>query len=650
MKTYVIETNGQLEGGLLQREWQLTNGTGAFAASTVLGCNTRRYHSLLNAAVVPPVGRINTIARVGEIFRLDGRDEMLETSVNVFGGNRIHPRGYQYLRRFELDHSARWMYDVAGVSVRKEMILVRGRNVSVLRYRVEPNGHRVRMELLPFVALRDFHALRRGKSPEIRSLTDPDGCTVAQAGLKAVVHCDAGRFVPGEDWWLDHVLPVETERGQDDVEDLFVPGRWVLDIDGPTTLHVTISAEPVEPLDFDAEFARRMAVETASRTLPDRQPSDTVRRLIASADDFIVARRKPSGEAGVTVIAGYPWFADWGRDTMISLPGLFLCTGRYAEAASVLGVFAEYISRGMIPNRFNDYTNEPEYNTVDASLWFIHACFEYRRCSGDEQTFRDVLLPACHKIIAGYRGGTRYGIAMDPSDGLITQGDASTQLTWMDAKCDGIAFTPRQGKPVEINALWYHALCLMGEFDDAIAGLAPMVRESFPRTFFLSPYRGCADVVHGQFRDVSIRPNQVFAASLPNSALSVEQQKAVVEVVRRELLTPVGLRTLAPGDPKFCPTFTGPQMQRDAAYHNGTIWPWPIGHFLDAYLRVHRRSPEAVEQARQWLQPLIDHLANDACIGSISEVFEASTLRPAGCYAQAWSVAEVLRLAMDLGM
>jgi predicted glycogen debranching enzyme len=411
-------------------------------------------------------------------------------------------------------------------------------------------------------------------------------------------------------------------------------------------VQIDVSVAPLEgQIDFDASLKRRSAA------LPKvKGVSETVQRLVDSANDFIVARKKPNGEPGVTVIAGYPWFADWGRDTMISLPGLFLCTKRYAEAAAVLGVFAEYISMGMIPNRFNDYTNEPEYNTVDASLWFVHACFEYRTGAGDEKTFREVLLPACRKIIEGYRGGTRYGIGMDPADGLITQGDASTQLTWMDAKCDGIAFTPRQGKPVEINALWYHALCLMSEFDQDLAPLAARVRESFPATFYLSPFRGCADVVNGQFRDASIRPNQIFAVSLPNCALDDEQQRAVVEVVSRELLTPVGLRTLAPSDPKFCPTFTGPAMRRDAAYHNGTIWPWPIGHFLDAYLKVNNRSPESVEQARAWLRPLIAHSAGDACIGSISEVFEASTLRPAGCYAQAWSVAEVLRLALALDM
>jgi predicted glycogen debranching enzyme len=266
--------------------------------------------------------------------------------------------------------------------------------------------------------------------------------------------------------------------------------------------------------------------------------------------------------------------------------------------------------------------------------------------SGDDRTFNETLLPACKKIIDGYSRGTRFNIRME-SDGLITQGDPTTQLTWMDAKMGDTAFTPREGKPVEINALWYHALVLMGE-----SATAAKVKENFTKAFWISPFRGLADVVSNDGRrDMSIRPNQIFAASLPNSPLNEDQQRAVVEVVRRELLTPMGLRTLAIGDPKFCPMYRGDQRSRDCAYHNGTVWPWPIGAYLDAYLRVNKRSPQSIEQAKQWLAPLIEHLNTTGCIGSISEIFEATPPhRPAGCFAQAWSIAEVLRLATELGM
>jgi len=644
MRPYVIQTHGQL-ARFIDREFLLTNGTGAFAGSTIVGCNTRRYHSLLMAATVPPVGRIATVNRIGEILRLDGKRDMLELSINQFPGtNNFHPRGEQYLTRFELDHTARWFYDVDGVRVRKELQLLWQRNVAVIRYQIDPAGRRVQMELLPFVALRDFHALRRGKTA-LEVAVDSTGCTVADGSQRVHLRCDAGQFFQMSDWWTDHVLAVETERGQDDREDLFVPGRWAIEIEGATTLQVSIGLEPTEAINFDQELARRRA---AVPILPGA--SETVERLAMSASDFVVARKKPDGSPGVTVIAGYPWFADWGRDTMISLPGLLLSTGRHEQAASVLSVFAQYVSKGMIPNRFNDYTNEPEYNTVDASLWFVHAAFEYLRATRDSATFEKTLLPACRDIPAGFRDGTRYGIRMDPADGLITQGDPSTQLTWMDAKCNGVAFTPRQGKPVEINALWYHALRLMSAHDASAGQLADRVLGSFAPAFFVGAQRGCADVVDGESRDLAIRRNHIFAVSLANSPLDEGQQRTVVEVVRSELLTTMGLKTLSARDAKYKSRFTGAQVVRDEAYHNGTVWPWPIGAFLDAYLKVNNRSDPAKQQARAWLKPLLDHLCHDGCIGSISEVFEAGTLRPAGCCAQAWSVAEVLRLAIDLEM
>jgi len=330
---------------------------------------------------------------------------------------------------------------------------------------------------------------------------------------------------------------------------------------------------------------------------------------------------------------------------MISLPGLLLTTGRYEEARQVLTLFASYVSDGMIPNRFDDYTNEPSYNTVDASLWFIHACYRYLDATKDRATFEKSLLPACRAIVKGYREGTRFHIKMDPADGLISQGDEKTQLTWMDGKCGDVAFTPRHGKPVEINALWYNALVYMSENE-----LANKVRESFVKAFWISPYRGLADVVDGGTKDLSIRPNQIFAASLPNSPLNVEQQLAVIEVVRRELLTPMGLRTLAAGDPKYHGKYIGDQWHRDEAYHNGTVWPWPLGAFLEAYLKSHQRSSNAIEQAKAWLAPLLKNM-EEGCIGQIAEIYEGDAPhRRVGCFAQAWSVAEVLRIAVELGM
>jgi predicted glycogen debranching enzyme len=465
------------------------------------------------------------------------------------------------------------------------------------------------------------------------------------------VAADAGAFEPAADWWYGHVYPIEADRGLDDAEDLFTPGRFVTEAPAGKvrlTIWASIDPEPAAALpDWDVEL-RHVREARGDFALPGGQyTTPAVRRLVRAASDFVVDRRATDGSAGTTVIAGYPWFADWGRDTFIALPGLLLTTGRFEQARQVLTVFGQYVDGGMIPNRFDDYTGAPHYNTVDASLWYVHAAFEYARLSGDKGTFGKVLRPACRKIVDGYRDGTgRYGIKMDPADGLIAQGDATTQLTWMDAKCGDHAFTPRQGKPVEINALWYHALVLMGDHE-----LAAKVATGFRAAYWLGSSRGLADgITDDGRRDEKLRPNQIFAVSLPNSPLDAEQQAAVVEVVRKELLTPVGLRTLARNDPAYRGAYRGPQYQRDEAYHNGTIWPWPIGAFLSAYLRVHGRSNEAVDQCREWLRPLLDHSEED-CLGQVAEIFEADEPhRPVGCCAQAWSVAEVLRLAVELGM
>ena len=677
---YSIPTSGQLEPHLSQ-EFILTNGMGAFSFSTVVGCNTRRYHGLLCAATHPPLGRMMALSRIGEILYLDGRtDRMLELAVNQFEGGNVHPRGDRYLRLFELGRTAKWTFDVDGVEVTKELQLVWGQNVVGVRYTVKPKSPRVvRLELLPFVAMRDFHSLRRGADFPFRTVSSGPHAKVEDGRNALHMRANWGEFREKPDWWKNHKYRVESERGQDDSEDLFNPGRFVLEGTGELAVTLWAGLTDPGPREWESELANHPeATRAANRIVPPRGPrgaamraaqgpqpdlataakspaltgalSSTLRRLFRAAADFIVLRNRPDGKAGTTILAGYPWFSDWGRDSMISLPGLLLDTGRFTEACQVLTLFAEYVSEGMIPNRFDDYTNEPSYNTVDASLWFVHAAHEYLAYTKDSKTFQSVLLPACREILRGYRQGTRYNIGMDESDGLIIQGDATTQLTWMDAKMGSTVFTPRQGKAVEINALWYNALRLLGE--DA---LADKVRQNFQKAFYISPYRGLADVVNGRpgayTRDDSIRPNQVFAVSLPHSPLEREQQSAVVEIVRRELLTPFGLRTLAPSAPGYKGRYTGAQWFRDGAYHNGTVWPWLIGAFLEAHLKVNDFSESAEHQARQWLAPLIGHMSDRGCIGQLPELFDGDEpQRPVGTPAQAWSVAEVLRLAAMLDL
>jgi glycogen debranching enzyme len=725
MPLYTIATNGQLYPHLFQ-EWLITNGIGGFASSTVVGCNTRRYHGLLCAATLPPVGRVIALSRVGEILRIDGKAEpTYEFSINQFGG-RFHPRGDQYLQTFELGDFARWEFDVAGVKVVKDAQMRWLTNATGIRYTIDPQGHEFELAILPFVALRDFHSLRHGPNADFKTYSGVKDVAIASGDLSLNLTSDHADWLSQPDWWHGHTYAVEAERGQDSTEELYTPGRFVVKGHGPTTVTLWASTSPLPWPDWEAELTRRretiaemstirpagaakppvsvlisasalasqVAASYASSShgsasqaaasqafpasgspgaslhptpiaagslVPSALASEAVApgasvlaRLAHAANDFIVARRAPDGKPGYTVMAGYPWFADWGRDTMISLPGLLLSTGRFEQAREVLSVFAQYVSEGMIPNRFDDYTNEPSYNTVDASLWFVHAAYEYFRLSGDKATFDATLHPACEAIVAGYQHGTRFHIQMDPADGLVTQGDAGTQLTWMDAKCENVTFTPRQGKAVEINALWYHALKLTGKSE-----LAEKAAASFRKVFWISPFRGLADVYDdghvGQpkppRKDSAIRPNQIFAVSLPNSPLLPEQQSAVVEVVRRELLTPMGLRTLATSDPGYKGRYTGRQFDRDAAYHNGTVWAWLIGPFISAYLKVNHKSEKSVEQARTWLRPLIDGMNTTACIGQISEIFEGEPPhRAVGCFAQAWSVAEVLRVANELGM
>ncbi len=646
---YARETAGRLEP-FDQHEWLLTNGLGGFAMGTVADVPTRRYHGLLVAATVPPVGRIVALSRYLQLLMIDGRRVDFSAARFDSGeGPRLLGEGVSSLRRFALEGEvATWTYDVEGTTIVREVLVCWERNACAVRYTVRRGaahaGGRLSLQVAPFVALRDFHGLLREGQGSFTVDARERGVTTTSGETSLHIEAGAGRFEPALDWWRGFHYAVEADRGLDHTEDLFTPGRFILDVapsdaDAGITLWAGLGELPTP--DWESHRHERIA-----RMAVPAMPTATQARLARAAADFVVSRPQPDGAAGSSVIAGYPWFADWGRDTFISMTGLFLVTGRREQARQVLSTFAEYVSEGMIPNRFNDYTNHPEYNTVDASLWFIHAAHEYASRTRDNATYERVLRPACREIIDGYTRGTRYGIRVDPADGLVTAGDETTQLTWMDARRDGIVFTPRHGKAVEINALWYNALMLLGE-----TGRAEQVRRSFCEAFVDPAGNGLFDVVGPAGPDRAIRPNQVFAVSLPHSPLSREQQLGVVEAVRRELLTPVGLRTLSPRDPKYHPRFEGPIFERDRAYHNGTVWPWLIGGFLDAWLRVHDRSPAAVEQARRWLQPLIDHLGDDGCLGSIAEVFDAAPPhRPAGCCAQAWSVAEALRLAVELGM
>ncbi|TFG45340.1 MAG: hypothetical protein E4H40_08400 [Candidatus Brocadiia bacterium] len=446
------------------------------------------------------------------------------------------------------------------------------------------------------------------------------------------------------------------ERGQDFIEDLWSPGLFKSQIDSPGQIILwadfSSRCNPENLIKADIEILRQEFAEHQTRICAKARNKDIkLRTLYQASDAFITKKNTPDG-VKTTILAGYPWFADWGRDAFISLPGLLLCTSRFEQAKNVLTTFAQTADDGMIPNRFDDYTNTACFNSVDASLWFINSAFEYLKYTEDFQTFEQQLLPTIRWIIDSYYQGTHFDIHAD-EDSLITAGSPDTQLTWMDAKFNGIVFTPRYGKAVEINAMWYNSHCLLAEFyaerDTEAAEhyhrLADKVENSFQQRFWNEQTGYLNDcVLPDGSADSSCRPNQIFAVSLPFSAINDDQQKKVVETVERELLTPFGLRTLSPRDSRYKGIYTGPQSRRDEAYHQGTVWPFLIGGFIAAYLKVNDHSCQARQKCEEFIAPLLRHLTEQDCIGQISEIFDGDPPHhPRGCFAQAWSVAELIR-------
>ena len=649
-----IEFDRHICGNLAEatrREWLETNGIGGFASSTIIGLNTRRYHGLLVAATKPPVGRFVLLSKLEETLVIDGT--RFELSANQYAG-AVHPQGHQYLERFEARPLPHFTYRVDEIEIEKTIFLVQGENTVVARYELGGNTRCANcwLEIRPLIAFRDYHntthandALNRTveQRPHMAAIRPYPDLPTLNFGHNADA-LDAEGF-----WFYKFHYERERERGLDFEEDLYSP--FVLRFDLSKHPCPSIVASLIEHDAAESKALRTRERERRSQIRTEApQPDEFTEMLTTAADQFLVSRG-----VSKTVIAGYHWFSDWGRDTMVSLPGLTLVTGRFDDARGILREFAANVDRGMLPNRFPDAGEAPEYNTVDATLWLFHAVFEFLRYSRDYDFVRAELYDALIDIIAWHERGTRYGIHLD-SDGLLAAGQPGVQLTWMDAKVGDWVVTPRQGKPVEIQALWYNALRVMERLATGFAdqeeashyaGLAQRARSRFLEVFW-NEADGCLfDVVGENGPDRSIRPNQIFAVSLPHALLEREQALRVVEVVEWELLTPYGLRTLSPRDPNYRGRFTGDPYSRDSAYHQGTVWPWLLGHFLTAYVKVHGESPEARERANKFLDPLRAHLC-DAGLGQISEVFDGDPPHnPGGCIAQAWSVAEILRTYVE---
>ena len=633
-----------------RREWLETNGIGGYASSTIVGLNTRRYHGLLVAATKPPVGRMVLLSKIEETLIIDGR--RVELSCNQYLGV-IHPQGYLHMKEFRRDPFPTFVYEVEGCLVEKSVFMIQGENSTAVQFRVDgcAGVDNCLLELRPLIAFRDYHSLTHENEALNASLTIESGSVRMEPypGLPSMYLAHtAGEVLPAGLWYRNFEYTVEGQRGLDFREDLFQPFVLVLDLGSDSQAAILASTErrgieSAEPARAD-EIARRKSISAFSS-------NEFVQELALAADQFVVQR----GEFH-SVIAGYHWFSDWGRDTMIALPGLTLATGRPEVAKDILLAFIAHVDRGMLPNRFPDMGETPEYNTVDATLWFFEAVRAYAECTHDYEFAGSRLYEVMADIIAWHERGTRYGIRAD-SDGLLLAGEPGVQLTWMDAKAADWVVTPRCGKPVEIQALWYNALRVMEELaarfgKDADRAhyqtLADRALRGFPDLFWNESAQCLYDVVDRETRDASMRPNQIFAASLPHKLLPPERARKVVEAVERHLLTPYGLRSLAPGDPQYHGRYEGNVRSRDGAYHQGTVWPWLLGPFLTAYLEVHNRSADARRQAAQWLAELRRYL-NDEGAGQVPEIFDGDAPhRSGGCMAQAWSVAELLRAAAEL--
>jgi len=650
---------------VIRREWLVTNGLGGFAAGTVGLTNTRRYHGLLFAALRPPVERVAMVAKLDVSVRYGGAPVPLAT--NEYADGTVAPQGYCQLESFRLEGLIPvWTWLIADARLEQRLWMRHGANTTYVKFTRIGGSGTMQLSIEPLCTYRDYHWQVRGERA-MRVEPTPAGIRIlAHEGAQAYRILSPGAEVAIEPvgyWNFKH--REEAARGLDDLEDLLRPALFRIDLEAGQSGSMILTAaasEPMTPGDaLGAECARQHALAERFRQAHRLAGPDLdfpqIDRLALAADQFLVERHDASGQArGQTVIAGYPWFSDWGRDTMIALPGLTLVTGQGEVAASVLRTFARFVSRGMVPNRFPDGGEAPEYNTVDAGLWLFVAVQAYLHRSGD-RGFAAEIYPTLRDIVEWHVRGTRFGIGMDPNDALLRAGEAGVQLTWMDAKVGDWVVTPRMGKPVEINALWYNAVAILrdlaGELGHAeqqagYAALASRIHGSFEPAFWFAAGGYLYDVIDGpdgtleasgRRRDDSLRPNQIFALSLPHALLSGEKARQVLDRCAAELWTPVGLRSLAAGDRRYVAHYRGGPLERDGAYHQGTVWTWLLGPFVSAHYRIHGDAAAALE----YLRDIPAHL-REACVGQVSEIMDAAPpFEPQGCFAQAWGVAEILR-------
>jgi predicted glycogen debranching enzyme len=644
-----------------KREWLVTNGIGGFAGGTLANVLSRRYHGLLVAALQPPLGRTLLLAKLDETVEYDGiypdSGRLTPLYLNRWEDGTVEGNGHHYLNRFHLEGTTPvWTYAIANALLEKRIWMQPGANTTYIQYHLIRATGPMGLTIKALGNYRDYHSttIINDWSPDVEDVDHGLRITLFDGARPFYLFSDRATFSPRSDWYEDFFLAVEEFRGQRDVtEDHLYLAQLQVTLRPGERFAVVASTEAAPNLDSVLAYGDRQAHEAAllaraggpGESGTGDRAGDALRHLVLAADQFVVRRPTAADPNGQSIIAGYPWFSDWGRDTMIALPGLTLATGRPEVAASILRTYAQFVDQGMLPNRFPDAGETPEYNTVDATLWYFVALHEVVTATGDVALARE-LFPVLADIIDWHIRGTRYNIHMDEADALLYAGEEGVQLTWMDAKVDDWVVTPRTGKAVEINALWYNALCIMaslaeqlGEEAGRYAALAERVAAGFER-FWNAPLGYCYDVLDAPAGpDGSLRPNQLLAVSLPHSPLSAERQRSIVDTCARHLLTPHGLRSLSPDDKAYIGRYAGDRRKRDGAYHQGTVWGWLIGPFVLAHRRVYGDNAAA----RSYLLPLLQHL-NDHGVGSISEIFEGDApFAPRGCTAQAWSVAEVLR-------
>jgi predicted glycogen debranching enzyme len=629
----------------VRREWLVTNGLGGYASGTVAGVNTRRYHGLLVASLNPPVQRMVLLAALEEwLIAPDGERQPL--SAQEYWDGTVYPDGFRLLEAVDLDGmlpTFRWVVD--GRIIEKRIWMERGISRTVLTYRLVA-GPPLTLQLRPLFAHRDYHEQRHGQGG-FDMAESSDGWVIDAAGVRSHFEVRPSPVVRSRpDWYWRVLHRAERERGLDDEEDLFTPGTVESALDEQNEVVVLAGTEPA-PRRWDVPTSLRAARERQEELTDPGIDHPLAGRLAVAGEQFRVARASQQR----TVIAGYHWFADWGRDTMISLPALAMRPGTLWEARAVLDTYVRYLDHGLIPNRFPDGGEPPEYDTIDATLWLFQAVAAYLQASGDWRFIAD-RLDALEGVIDWHVGGTRHNIRMDERDGLLAGGEDGYALTWMDARVGDWVVTPRHGKPIEINALWYNALRLTADWCEGAmrpAGryrqMALQVHESAQVRFWFRDGGYCYDVVDAvDGDDPSLRPNQVIALALVYPLIEGDRARSTLDVVTSKLLTPYGLRTLSPDDPRYQASYHGDQRARDAAYHMGMAWPWLMGPYLDAHLRLKGDG----ESVRRLLEPFLAHLY-DAGLGTISEIFEPEPpYRPVGCISQAWSVAEILRHARAL--